>query len=222
MSKPFSWSFSRLKNYEECPLRYQQVDLLKNFQESTAQLAWGNEVHDRLAKALKGTEPLPDTMKTYLSRVASIRKWPGELMVEQKYALTKDLQPSEYFGPHAWYRGIGDVVGLITPTKGIVLDWKTGKVTPNSVQLMLMAQCVMSFHPDLHSVDSAFIWLQHDTMTKESYHRDAMAKHWVPLLPRIQALEQATATDNFPPKPGRLCARYCPVTSCVHNGRYKR
>ena len=51
--KPFSWSWSKLKNFRTCPKRHYHVDIAKDFKEDDSEdLLWGNEVHEALAKRI--------------------------------------------------------------------------------------------------------------------------------------------------------------------------
>lgn len=213
MAKAFSWSYSRLKNFETCPKRYYEVDQAKNFKDDTAQLDWGNAVHAAMAHAITTGKPLPPGMEPFQKWVNSLAKFRGEKLVEQKWALNKDFQPTEWFSPSAWVRSVGDFVGIAAP-KALSLDWKTGKPQQDSKQLMLVAACVFAFHPDVHEIDSGFVWLKHDTSTVETYRREDMAQQWLELIPRVKTFEQAVASMSFPPKPDRLCKKYCPVASC--------
>lgn len=222
MGKPFAWSFSKLKNFETCPKRYHEIDVLKNVKEPESdQLAWGNRVHAALAATLGKGVPLPDEMKAYQSWVDKVAAGPGKLYVEQKYAITRDFKPTSYFAPDVWYRGIGDVVRIDGPV-GLVLDWKTGAIKIDSVQLMLMAQCLFSYFPTLQKVRSEYIWLQEDTNTPEIFTRQDLANAWVGLLDRVQTLEDAGKTLSYPPKPSGLCRRHCPVNSCPYWGKGTR
>ncbi len=214
----FTWSYSKIKNFETCPKKHYEVDIAKNFVDDTTQMKWGNEVHKALADACTGKKPLPPEMIDYQHWVDRVKDGPGELLVEQKYALTKDLQPTEYFSPRVWYRGIGDVVRIDGPVT-LVLDWKTGKILVDSVQLMLMAQCIFAFHTTVKRVRSEFVWLKDDCSTPETYTRQDVANAWVGLLGRVNELEQAARTMTYPPKPGKLCAKYCPVVSCQFHGK---
>jgi len=48
--KPFAWSYSKLKNFEVCPKRHYNVDVIKSFKEEEGEaLVWGNMVHKALA-----------------------------------------------------------------------------------------------------------------------------------------------------------------------------
>jgi len=222
MAKQWAWSFSKLNNYETCAYRHQQVDLLKNFQDGDGEaLVWGNQVHDAMKQALTGTAPLPASMEYYQRWVDLVRAGPGELLVEQKYAIAKDFTKTAYFAPNVWYRGIADVV-RIHGDIALALDWKTGRVKENSVQLALMAQCIFAHYPAVHHVRSEFIWLQEDCTTPEIYSRSDMANLWIALLPRVEKMETAALTKQYPPKPGGLCVKYCPVKSCQFWGKGDR
>jgi hypothetical protein len=222
MTKSWSWSFSKLKNYDTCPKRHYEVDLAKNYSDEGGEaLVWGNEVHGALAAAIKNKTPLPDTMRDYQKWVDRVLDGPGELQVEKKYAITKDFQPTSWFADNAWYRGIGDVVRIDGPV-ALILDWKTGKVLVDSVQLMLMAQCIFAHFPNVKVVRSEYVWLKDDCSTPEIYTRADVAGGWVGLLPRIKELENAAVTMTYPPKPGKLCYKWCPVMSCPFHGKSHR
>jgi hypothetical protein len=216
MAKAFAWSFSKLKNFETCPKRHEQIDILKNYHEDEepgGALEWGNRVHHALHATLGKGTPLPSEMKDYQKYVDMVGKLPGKLYVEQKYAITVDFGPTTYFAPNVWYRGIGDVV-KIAGTRGTILDWKTGAIKVDSVQLMLMAQCVFSHFPQVQRVHTGYIWLKEDATTVEIYDRRDMATSWVGLLDRVGQLEHAAVTQSYPAKPSGLCLNWCPVASC--------
>ena len=221
MAKAFSWSFSKLKNVETCPRRHLEVDILKNFAESSEQLTWGNQVHEALAAAIMRGDPLPVEMQSYQPYVDRYRGGNGAIFAEKKFAITKDFQPTAWFGPAAWYRGICDLLKIDGPV-ALAVDWKTGKIKVDSVQLMLMAQCIFSHYPEVQIVETQFVWLNEDATTRERYTRSDVAGGWVGLLPRVQTYETMIKDGEFPPKPGGLCRSYCPVLSCEHHGKYRK
>ena len=224
--KEWAWSYSKLKNYEQCPKRHYEIDIAKNVKDTedddpNSALNWGNRVHKELAAALSTGANLSPEMQAYAGWVDRVKRGPGKLMVEQKYAITRDFKPTTYFANDVWYRGIGDVV-RIDNDLALILDWKTGKIVEDSVQLMLMAQCLFSHYPTLQYVRSEFVWLKEDCTTPELLTRKEVADQWVELMPRVKALEDASKLMNYPPKPGRLCRSYCPVTSCPFHGKSHR
>lgn len=221
MAKGFTWSYSKLKNYATCPKRHYEIDIAKTYQEDQGpetQLGWGNRVHAALAAACVGKEELPDTMKDYQKWVARVKAGPGQLFVEQKYALTRDFKPTEFFGHNVWFRGIGDAVRVDGPV-ALGLDWKTGKLLHDSKQLMLLSACIFARYPQVARVRAEFIWLKEDCTTQDVFSRQDIANEWVGLLPRVAELEQAAKDMNYPPKPNRLCYKYCPVQSCPFHGK---
>lgn len=223
MPKEWSWSYSKKKNYDTCPKRHYEIDIKKNFSETSDQLTWGNEVHDAMKNACLG-DPLPPSMCDYQRWADEMRDGPdkpGKLYVEQKYAITRDFQPTAYFANNVWYRGICDALRIDGPV-ALARDWKTGKVKHDSIQLMLMASCIFIHHPEVKVIKTEFVWFQEDCTTPDLFKRDTFRNEWVSLIPEINAMEQAGKNNSFPPKPSGLCYKHCPVLTCEHNGRNKR
>jgi hypothetical protein len=217
-AKQFAWSYSKLKNYETCPKRHFHVDIAKDFKEAESeQLVFGNYVHKELAKAIETKSTLPAQIYDLQKWVDKVLTSPGNNFVEQQLAILRDYSPCPWFDKKTWFRGIGDVIKINGPV-ALALDWKTGKIVEDSQQLMLMAQCVFSHHPEIQAVRAEFIWLKEDATTSQKFLRADMPGHWANILPRIAQLEQANQTLTYPAKPGFLCKRWCPVTTCPHNG----
>lgn len=215
------WSYSKLKNLEMCPKKHSEIDILKNYQDSSEALTWGNEVHSTIAKVLTGALPeIPESMPPhYAGWVQRVRNRDGKLLVEQKYAITQDFKPCSWFGDkRVWYRGIGDALNLIDESIIAITDWKTGKVLEDPVQMMLMAQCVFTYYPKVQRVITEFVWLKEDCSTPRVYTRAEMAAEWQALFPRVNAYADAVRNQNFPPKPGYHC-KWCPVLSCPYQGK---
>jgi hypothetical protein len=216
--KPFAWSYSKLKNYESCPKRYFHVDVEKSIkEEESEELKFGNMLHKALAKACAGEEELPKPFASYQEWVDKVRTGNATIHVEQQLAIREDLTATEWFGRDAWFRGIADVIKVVGPV-ALVLDWKTGKIVEDSVQLALMAQCVFAHYPEIMKLRTEFIWLKEDATTRADFVREDMVKVWAGLLPRVTMLKGAHDSMNFPPKAGYLCRKWCPVSQCPHHG----
>ena len=218
-AKPFTWSYSRLKNFEVCPRRHQQIDLLKNFKDDSEQLQWGEIVHKAAAKRLGPDKvPLPKELFTLLEPwCAKVEEHEGRIYVEQKYALTEDLKPTGYFDRNVYFRTVADVV-QVRDIVALAVDWKTGQIKEDSMQLALVAQAVFSHYPNVRAVRSDFIWLKEDTTTTETFRRRDMPKLWNHLGDRIAALKNAYDTGDYPPIHNKLCRKWCPVTTCEFHG----
>jgi hypothetical protein len=224
--KEWSWSYSKLKNYAECPKKHYEVDIAKAYAETQSTdpdspLIWGQRVHDTFKHALLNHTPLPDEMKMFQHWIDRVHAGPGKLFVEQKYAINRQFQKTAYFANDVWCRMIGDVV-RIAGDLALVLDWKTGKILEDRTQLMLMAQAIFSHYPEVRFVRSEFVWLKDDCTSPELFSRQEVAHDWIGVLERVSALETAAKTMTYPPKPGRLCKNYCPVTSCAFHGKGSR
>jgi len=223
----FTWTFSKLDNFETCAKKYEAYSVSRSVQDdSTENIDWGNEVHNAMRDAINGKAPLPEHMKPFQPWVDRVKTGPGELYVECKYALDQNFSPTPYRAPTVWYRGIADVVRVNGPV-GLAVDWKTGKQKEGSVQLGLMALCLFQHFPNLKVVRTEFVWLQEDpnspdASTQKIYRREDMQPFLVALMPRVQALQWAHKTTTFPPKPSGLCIKYCKVVSCPFHGKGNR
>jgi hypothetical protein len=217
--KPFAWSYSRLKNFETCPKRHWHLDLQKDVKgDDSEQLRWGNQVHKAAAKRLTLGTPLPmgmDTLGEWCDRLLAVDT---PKQVELKLAITRDFAPCDYFAKDVWFRGVADVL-MVDGNAGIALDWKTGKILEDGVQLALMAACIFGHNPDVQKVRTEFVWLKEGGVTtREDFDRDTMAVMWRHIWPRIEMLENAYKTTSYPAKPGYLCRKWCPVKQCPHHG----
>lgn len=221
IKKPFTWSYSRLKNYEVCPLRHLETDILKNVSEDdedNENLRWGDRVHKTAAARLGEKAPLPpDTHGILDPWVTRLEETPGKILVERKYAITKSLEPCGYFASNVWFRGIADVL-KISGRVALAVDWKTGKIVEDSVQLALMAQCIFSHHPEIMKLRTEFIWLKEDATTREDFTREDMPALWAMLIPRVEKMRVSHETGEYPATPNRMCGRFCGVKKCGHHG----
>ena len=216
--KGFSWSYSKLKNFETCPKRSWHLDIQRDVKEEEGEnLKWGNMVHAALADRVAKNTALPATMKDYEKWAVRITNSQGKYLVEQKLAINEDFGPESWFSDAAWFRGIGDVIKLVGPV-ALIVDYKTGKILEDGSQLALMAACVFAHHPEVKKVRSEFIWLKEDASTRADFDRADMPAVWKNILPRVEVLKHAHDTTTFPAKPGGLCKRWCPIRQCPHHG----
>lgn len=221
LERPFSWSFSRIRNYETCPRRYHEVDVLKNFkEEQSPQLRDGFLVHDALAKRIDKGVTLPSNMP--------FEKWAvyatncdGDISVERKLAITRKFQPCDYFDRilPVWLRTVADVL-RIDGEWAHIIDWKTGNIKVEEDQLKLIASCVMAHYPQVTAITAELVWLAHDTKTTREYTEDDIVKFWEhEMFGKVRKLQRAHQENNFPPNRSGLCKRYCMVVTCEHCGQ---
>ena len=207
-----SHSFSSIKLFENCPLRYYHQRIAKTVKDQGGEASLhGERIHKFLEERLAGViEELPPEARNLEPVVSVIRAMigNGQLHVEKEMTLTTELTPTGWWDADAWIRSKLDVLILKGPS-AIVMDWKTGKRRPDFTQLELFALQVFAHHPEVEVVTSTFVWTQDLTTDKEIYHKRDAHVYWTRLLDRIVRIEQAAAEDNWPAKPSGLC-QYCP------------
>jgi len=225
--KPFSWSWSKLKNYRTCPKRHYEIDLSKNVKEPESEpLKWGNLVHDSMAKYIHNGIDLPPMVQRYQAWPENVRRFgkiPGvDVTVENKMAIDKEFRPTSFFDAGTWFRSVIDVKIILPPVykAAITIDWKTGgSVNPEFEQLALSSQVIFANYPEVDEVASIYVWFGHDTQTIKSYKRTDMVPMWNDLWPMINEMAEAYRTTTYPPKPSGLCKNHCPVVSCPYHGK---
>lgn len=205
------WSYSSLQSYETCPRRHRITKLAKLVKEpQTAQLAWGNEVHNALDKAVQGTDGLGARFASYQPIVDKVLSTPGEVTSERNFALTRSFAPVDYWHPEAWVRGKADLT-ILREKSGFLLDWKTGKVKDDPDQLNLFAAVLLSEKPLLERVYTGFVFLAANKVITKTVERAAAPMIWQGFVQRVARLEHSVKHDDFPPRPSGLCREYCPV-----------
>lgn len=228
--KPFTWSYSRLKNFNTCPSRYNHYDVLKDVvEEKSEALTYGDEVHAAMAKRISRGTPLPPALEGFEPHAAKVLE--GSLhnpnvrvLVERKYAIRKDYTPCGYFDKDVWYRAVADALRL-QGAVALLVDWKTGgqpnnerKVREIIPQLWLACAAVFAHHPEVNAMVAKFVWLDHHAETTLKIYRHQMKDFWDHILPEVAKLQEAHLTNNFPPKPSGLCRDFCGVQSCEYHG----
>jgi len=219
MSAPFTWSYSRLKNYETCPKRHYHYDIAKDVAEpESGQLAEGHVAHKAFENYIrKGTKlPLPLLQhETVMSKLAAL---PGEIYAEQRLALTSEFKPVDYFGKGVWFRTMIDFCNINNGVAAVI-DYKTGKPSADVTQLQLMSATVMHYDKRIKRVKARLLFMNHDRAERAEFVREDLSEIWSEILPRVTKLQMAVEMQEFPPRPGGLCKRYCAVLSCPYHGR---
>ena len=204
-------SFSSIKMYMNCPLRYYHQRVKKAVTDPGSEAThYGERVHKFLEDRLKTNTDLPQEAAVYEGLVTAILKgMKGELLVEQELTLNAELKPTGWFSEDAWLRTKIDVLVLDTK-RAAVLDWKTGKRKPDFDQLELYALQIFSHYPEVERVSVGFVWLKDKAMDRDEYARQDAAALWEKLLTQINRIEKSLETDVWPARPSGLC-RFCPA-----------
>jgi hypothetical protein len=229
-SKPFAWSYSKLKNFDSCPRRYYEVDVIKAWpQPKTPDLERGDALHAAMAKRVKLGTALPmefSYMEPWAEKLTKVISPAQAIAVELKLAATKDMKPTSYFAKNVWLRGVIDYIQL-SPLHSngdykqlaSIIDYKTGKPREDETQLALNACLVFAHYPDVVGASTSFLWTEYNDTMHVTFKRKDAKDIWENVKPRVAKLEQATIEGEFPPTKNYLCREYCPVLSCEFNGK---
>lgn len=206
-----SHSYSSIKLFENCPLRYYRQRVAKDVVDPGGEASkHGERIHALLEKRLKGAgldpeidryEPLCKSVEKLASR--------GSLHVEHELVLTENLTPTGWWDSDAWLRSKLDVL-VIIGADAVVMDWKTGKRRADQFQMQLFAAQVFKHFPDVQRVKTSLVWLNTLEMDTERYERADSNGIWVDVMRRIRRIHDAYEAVNWPAKPSGLC-RYCPA-----------
>lgn len=211
----FTWSFSSLKDYINCPRQYQEIKVLKRFHKHpTPQMTYGNEVHKALEEYVGEGKPLVKNYERFKPVLDALVDIPGNKYPEHKMALDANRQPCEY-GKGYWVRGIADLL-IVDGETAFVVDYKTGSNRyPDSKQLKLMALMVFAHFPEVQHVKAGLLFVMHESFMPEEYTRDMADALWGAFNPDLERLKLSYETDKWTPNPTPLCG-WCPVTTCEH------
>lgn len=230
--KPFAWSHSALSAFDTCPRQYEEVKVLRNYQDQSNPAAlWGDEFHKAAEKYIEtkcglGVATLPANMLMYEDYLLPFVTRPGKTLAEQKYALTLQLAPCDFYAKNVWLRGIVDVL-TIDGHVAHVDDHKTGKNRKKDMQQLIIFALLVFYHnPEVDTCHTAFHWLQHGfsetAKDRETFYRHQIPQLWESLLPKLERFKAAFHHGVFPPKPSGLCRKYCVVKTCEYFGSGRR
>jgi len=214
------WSHSALKDYENCPRKYHEVRVLKNFKmKETEQVLYGSRLHAAAEIYVKTGEMPEEFVGTDLRGIIdALLAKKGGVYVEHKMAATDDIEPCDWLSDKVWVRGIADLLILDEENKTAwVVDYKTGNNKyPDRSQLELMALLVFAHFNWVLQVNAALIFVLKNSMVKERYVRWEADEAWGRYRERVARIAAAHETGVWNPQRSGLCG-WCEVTSCEMN-----
>lgn len=221
MSSNYTWSYSSISLFQQCPRKYYRLRVVKDIVEPPQQhLIYGTEVHQAAEDyvcADKSLDPRYAFMKPVLD---ALKAAPGEKHCEYEMGLTKDFQPCGFKDPNVWFRGIADLL-IIDGDKAHLVDYKTSKSSQyaDRKQLELLALLTFKHFPKIKSIKAGLVFVVAEDLVKATFTDDVQETAWAKWLPEIQRLEKAMETDVWNAVPNFTCRKFCPVTDCEHNGK---
>jgi hypothetical protein len=118
-----SFSHTALRDFGNCPLSFYHKRILKDVAFiQGAEAKYGEEVHKHFENRIKLGTPLPLSLEAFNPTLAHFDGKRHE--VELQMAINDKLEPTEWFAPDAWIRGIADVMVWLDDTTVWIGDWK--------------------------------------------------------------------------------------------------
>jgi hypothetical protein len=216
----FTWSYSVLKNYETCPRRYHAYNVARDVTEPESDaIKQGHAVHAAFKARVAEGAKLPLGMGMHEPMLAKLAAAPGEIHTEQKLGLSSAFAPTSFNGKGIWFRIVLDYANVRPDGTATVIDYKTGRVAEDITQLELSAATLFAHDARIQRVKAALVFVSHEQIEQAEFVREQTTEIWSGILPRVRKVVEARQRQDYPPKPGGLCKRYCAVVSCPFHGK---
>ena len=213
----FTWSYSSLKQYQNCPKQYYEIKVAENYTIiPSEQMKYGTEVHKALEDYVKEGKELAVNYLRFKSAVDALKDIPGDKYPEYEMALYKDRTVCDFSDPKRWVRGIVDLL-IVDRDYAFIVDYKTGSNKyPDPKQLRLMSLMTFAHFPQVNKIKAGLLFVMHGSFITEEYERKDIDKSWEKFYGPLERLDNSYETNVWPPNPTPLC-RFCPVRSCDFN-----
>ena len=210
----FTWSFSSLKDYINCPRKYHEVKVLKRFEVKVTQaMTYGTEVHKACEDYVGRGVPLARNYQHFQPILDSLLEIEGTRYPEYEMGLLRDGSPCAFDDPNRYVRGIVDLL-IVDGEMAYIVDYKTGSNKyPEPKQLKLMALMTFAHFPEVKRIKAGLLFIVQNSFMDEEYTRDEIDLLWGAFLPTLIQLESSYDNNVWNPKRTPLCG-WCPVKTC--------
>lgn len=220
-------SFSRLSDYEACPLKFKQKYIDKSYPDDSGNPAFakGNALHKQMEDytvwlTSDRSEPAPKMTTTTQAAVPMLeglyKASNGNIFPEKQLAVDQEWIACTWFDKPdvVKYRAIIDCLVFLSETELLLIDWKSGKVRPYedgpTSQLKLTAVVLFSLYPKIEKITSSYMFLEHKKTVKVDFYREELEE----MRDNFdKAHEEVNLATDFPFKKNRYC-NWCLSTDC--------
>lgn len=220
-----AWSYSSITLYDQCPKKYYHLRVLKDIKEPESEaMNYGKDLHLAAEEHIRDGKPLPAKYAYIQEMLDKLKALPGEKLCENKLAVKivdGKLTPCDFFDKDVWYRGIADLIILDRENQEArIIDYKTGKSAKyaDTKQLKLLAATVFTHYPEIKIIKAGLLFVVSKEFIKESYDANFRLAYFEHFKPLVNQLESSISNDVWNPKRNFTCRKWCPVTTCPHNG----
>ena len=161
--KNFSWSYSSLDLYTQCPHKYFRLKVKRDIKEPiSAQLLYGNRFHKAAENFIQNNTPLPPEFDFAEKSLDILRNRKGQHLCEYRMGLTRELTPCRFSDLNVWWRGIADLLTL-QEDRAFIIDYKTGHHPKyaNTKQLEILSLAVFKHFPKIKRIKFFLCYMIH-------------------------------------------------------------
>lgn len=220
---PIQWSFSSLKTFGNCALRYYHEKELRDVTSVAGEAAtYGKLVHESIEARIVSGTPIPEEYGHVAPYIEAYMSMDGELHAEYDLSLKIDYTPCKASDADVWYKGFADLVVLNEAKQRIyVIDYKTGNPRwADPSQLEIYALALFCHFPWATEVRGMLDFLAQDVKVPKTFKREEFDRMWLNWIAKINRLIHAKERSIWPAKPSGLC-KFCPVKTCIENPEWK-
>lgn len=214
------WSFSTLKQYENCPYSLYLAKIERKPQQTSAAAARGSMLHEKAEHFVRGEDEklAPELSKHFNRDFMELRELYDQnlVTVEEDWGIRKDWSPCTWQDDELWGRAKLDVF-VKEDSSCRIIDHKSGKKWGNELKHsdQGISYALHTFHrfPEIELFRVEFWYLDHGDKLLRNFTRSQLKI----LLPRYhkRAMGMTTARD-WPAKPSCQNCKFCPYS----NGRF--
>jgi len=221
MSVSYTWSYSSLDLFNQCPHKYYRLKVKKDIKEPLSDhLVYGLDVHKAAEDFIGKGTPIPEKYKFLEPSLLKLKAYEGEKLCEYRMGLTKNLDPCGFFDKGVWWRGVADLI-ILNGDSAKIVDYKTGKSSKHAdtKQLEILSLAVFKHFPQVKRVKGGLLFVVANDFVKGDFDAERTDVYWQRWLTNTAQLEKAFEVNVWNPRPNFTCKKWCPVKDCTHNGR---
>lgn len=209
-----SWSYTRLVDFESCPLKAKLKYLDKVPDPSPRPAAdRGTEIHLMAEEYVQHKNSLlPQPLKKFEHEFTVMREHfhAGRVSLEGEWGFNNEWEPTTWKA--AWGRIKADAVVTLEPTHAAVIDYKTGKKFGNEIkhgeQLQLYSLAVFLRNPKIQKITAELWYIDLDDLTSLEITRGLALTKFLKFYDR--RARRMTECKRFEATPNLISCKWCP------------
>lgn len=211
MEGVYPLSFSKMKIADQCDLRYDYQYYSKTAKDKGSEASkFGDRVHKDFEQYLLGNAALPPELLKFKGLLDDLNSRRGQKYYEYQAAVNLDKEPCGWWDESCSWRAKIDFINIDAQT-AFVGDWKTGKPSLDTEQMKLTASLLFSTFPSIHTINTAYFWLYHQSPPQTmKFTRDMLPILWAHFDKKAARIGEVVAQGVFKAKPSGLCP-WCPA-----------